>query len=233
VNADGQNANATWSAPCDTTTHAGCQGDATGAIVALQRWLDDLNRSEPPPRFLVVDAQLRLHLSASIAALNALLAASHANDSSGMDRAYLLGLAGRTWADTVVPSIVSSQQVTVINYTNSVRSERLALDQCVNCQNLLAQSAAVCAGSQTPTCQDLLDTTEGQVTSFQASLVEFAAPNSLSAKDARLQQDLAKADTALLGMEAALSTGDRAEYDSRRTSLQQALAAVSQDAAAI
>jgi hypothetical protein len=229
VNVDGQNANATWSAPCDTTTHTGCQGDATRAIVALQRWLDDLNRSEPPARFLVVDAQLRLHISGSIAGLNALLAASQANDSNGMDRAYLLAVAGRVWTDTVVPSMLSSQQVSVTTYTNSVRSQKLALDQCVNCQNLLPQSAAVCAGNQTPTCQDLLDATGGQVASFQASLVQFAAPGSLSAKDARLQQDLAKADTALIGMDAALSTGDRAAYDSRRTSLQQALALVGGD----
>jgi hypothetical protein len=35
---------------------------------------------------------------------------------------------------------------------------------------------------------------------------------------------------ALIGMDAALSTGDQASYNSRRTSLQQALASVDADA---
>jgi hypothetical protein len=53
--------------------------------------------------------------------LNALLAASQANDSNRMDRAYLLALDGRGWTDTVVPSIVASKQVSAADYTNSIR----------------------------------------------------------------------------------------------------------------
>src|SRR6202521_4959323 len=110
-------------APPQATTHTGGQVDAPRPLVVLHQWLDDLNRSEPPARFLVVDAQLRLHISGSIAGLNALLAASQANDSNGMDRAYLLAVDGRVWTDAVVPSIVSSKQVTAAAYTNSVRAQ--------------------------------------------------------------------------------------------------------------
>ena len=232
VNVDGQNANATWSAPCDTTTHTGCQGDATRAIVALQRWLDDLNRSEPPARFLVVDAQLRLHISGSIAGLNALLAASQANDSNGMDRAYLLAVDGRVWTDAVVPSIVSSKQVTAAAYTNSVRAQSSTLTSCADCQVLAGQSQIDCSQNQT-TCQYLLDGPEGLISHFQSTLVAFAAPDSLSAKDTRLQQDLGRADSALTAMRAALSTGDQAGFNAGRVSLRSALAAVTLDAAAI
>jgi hypothetical protein len=232
VNVDGQNANATWSAPCDTATHTGCQGDATRAIVALQRWLDDLNRSEPPARFLVVDAQLRLHISGSVAGLNALLAASQANDRNGMDRAYLLAADGKVWTDAVVPSIVSSKQVSVAAYTNSVRAQSSSLTSCADCQVLAGQSQIDCSQNQT-SCQYMLDGPEGLIANFQGTLAAFAAPDSLSAKDTRLQQDLARADSALIVMRAALSTGDQAGFNAGRVTLRSALAAVSLDTAAI
>jgi hypothetical protein len=232
VNVDGQNANATWSAPCDTTTHTGCQGDATRALVALHQWLDDLNRSEPPARFLVVDAQLRLHISGSIAGLNALLAASQANDSNGMDRAYLLALAGRAWTDTVVPSIVSSKQVSVAEYTNSVRAWSGSLARCADCQVLTAQNQIDCSQNQ-DLCQNMVDISDGEVAALQSAVVASAAPDSLSAKDTRLQQDLARADSALIAMRASLLTGDQAGFNAGRVTLRSALAAVSLDAAAI
>lgn len=232
VNADDVQANNTWSAPCDTTTHTGCQGDATRAIAALQRWLDDLNRSEPPARFLIVDAQLRLHISGSIAGLNALLAASQANDSNGMDRAYLLAVAGRAWTDALVPSIVSSKQVSAAEYTNSVRSQSSSLTGCADCQVLTGQSPIDCSQDQT-NCQNLLDGTDVQVASLQTAVVALAAPDAFSAKDTRLQQDLARADSALIAMRASLLTRNQAGFDAGRITLRSALAAVSLDTAAI
>jgi hypothetical protein len=231
VNDDGTKANNTWSSPCDTTQHSGCQADASRALVALQQWLTDLNRSQPPARFAVVDAQLRLHLTGSIAGLNALLAASQAGDQAGIDRAYLLALAGRLWTDAVIPSIVTSQQVDVAAYTNVVRAESSSLASCTSCQDLAGQLQIACAQSQT--CQDLVDATAGQIAGFQSTLATNASPSSLTAKDSSLQQDLAQADTAVIGMNAALSTGDQAAFNARRPMLQQALAAVNRDAAAI
>ena len=232
VGDDDATANATWSAPCDTTTHTGCQGDATRALAALRHWLDDLNRSQPPTRFLVVDSQLRLHLAASVSGLNALLAASQAQDSAGMDRAYLLALNGRAWTDAVVPSIVSSKQVSVAAYTNSVRAQSTSLTSCADCQVLTGQSQIDCLQNQ-DFCQSLLDGTELQVASLQSALVALAAPASMSATDARLQQDLARADTALIAMNAALSTGDQAAFNAGRATLRSALSAVNLDVSAV
>lgn len=229
---DDATANATWSAPCDTTTHTGCQGDATRALVALHQWLDDLNRSEPPARFLVVDAQLRLHISGSISGLNALLSAIQANDQNAMDRAYLWAAEGRAWTDAVVPGIVSSKQVSAAEYTNSVQAQSNFLTSCADCQVLTGQSSIDC--TQNPDfCDTLLGGTELQVASLQTALAAFGAPASLSAKDLRLQQDLAQADSALIGMRAALSTRDQAGFNAGRAALRPALAAVSQDVAAI
>jgi hypothetical protein len=233
VGQDDATANATWSALCDTTTHTGCQGDATRALVALQQWLDDLNRTEPPARFLVVDAQLRLHISRSISALNALLAASQANDPNGMDRAYLLGLAGRLWTDTVVPGIISSKQVNAVAYANSVRDEGNAMTSCTSCQILFGPTNLDCSQNQTPTCQDLLDATAGPVAGFQFALAASSAPASLSAEDTRLQQDLAQADSALIAMGAALSTGDQAGFNAARAKLRSAFSAVNLDVSVI
>lgn len=233
VNADDQNAIATWSAPCDTSTHTGCQADATRALVALHQWLDDLNRSEPPARFLVVDAQLRLHISGSIAALNALLVASQANDPNGMDRAYLLGLASRTWTDAVVPGIVYSKQVNAVAYVNSVRDEGNAMTGCTSCQILDGPTNLDCSQNQTPTCQDLLDATAGPVAGFQFALAASSAPASLSAADTRLQQDLAQADSALIAMRAALSTGDQTGFNAARATLRTAFSAMDLDVSVI
>jgi hypothetical protein len=231
VGDDAIKANNTWSSPCDTTQHSGCQADANGALVALQQWLSDLNRSQPPARFAVVDAQLRLHLTGSIAGLNALLAAGQAGDQAGTDRAYLLALAGRLWTDAVIPSIVSSQQVDVTGYVSVVSGQSSSLASCTSCQQLAGQSQVDCANSQA--CQDLVDAAAGQIAGFQATLAASAAPSSLTARDSSLQQDLAQADTALIGMNAALSTGDQVAFNARRSVLQQALAAVNRDAAAI
>jgi hypothetical protein len=232
VNVDGQSASATWSAPCDTTTHTGCQADATRALVVLHQWLDDLNRSEPPARFLVVDAQLRLHISGSISGLNALLVATQANDQNGIDRAYLLAAAGAAWTNAVVPSITSSKQVSAAAYTNSVRAQSSSLTNCADCQVLTAQSQIDCSQDQT-NCQTLLDGADLQVASLQSAVIALAAPDSLSAKDARLQQDLARADSALIAMRAALLTGNQAGFNAGRVTLRSALAAVSVDTAAI
>lgn len=232
VGADDTKANATWTGPCDTTVYTGCQGDATRALVALHQWLDDLNRSVPPARFLVVDAQLRLHISASISGLNALLAASQANDQNGIDRAYLLAAAGRGWTDAVVPSIVSSKQVSVAAYTNSVRAQSSSLTSCADCQVLTGQGQIDCSQNQ-DFCQNLMDGADLQIASLQAAVVALAAPDSLSAQDTRLQQDLARADSAVIAMRASLSTGNQAGFDAGRITLRSTLAAVRVDAAAI
>src|SRR4029077_14028170 len=175
--------------------------------------------------FIVIDAQLRLHISGSIAALNALLAASQANDSSGMDRAYLLGLPGREGIDTVVPGVVASKQVTAAQYTNSVRAWSVSLTRCADCQVLTAQKQIDCL-QNLDSCQNMLDVSDLQVASLQSAVVALAAPDSLSAKDTRLQQDLATADSALIAMRASLSTADQAGFDAGQVTLRAALAAV-------
>lgn len=229
---DDATANATWSAPCDTTTHTGCQGDAGRGVIALQKWLDDLNQSPPPARFAIVDGQLRQHLTAAISALNSMLAAVQAQNQDGIDRAYVVGASSRAWTDAVTPSIVSSRQVTAASYRDSVRAQSSAFTSCGDCNVLTGQSQIDCS-QNLDFCETLLDGTELQVASLQAAVAAFAAPASLTAKDASLQQDLARADSALIAMRVAVSAGDRAGFDAGRATLRVALPAVSQDVATI
>jgi hypothetical protein len=233
VNADYTSAAATWFSPCDTNQHSGCQGDATRGTLALQQWLDDLNRSEPPERFAIVDAQMRQHLTLNISALKTLLAASQAQDQAGMSRAYLSAVAGRLWADDMVPNITSSYQTTAAAYSSSLNAGKQGIDQCITCQDLAGQSAIDCSGNQASSCQDLLTATQDQIARFQAGLVGAAAPTSLAVKDSRLQLDLAQADTALMAMQSALSASDQAGFDAARISFRRALATVDRDAADI
>jgi hypothetical protein len=71
------------------------------------------------------------------------------------------------------------------------------------------------------------------VRTFQAGLVQDAAPSVLSAKDAQLQSDLAMSDTALIAMMGALLTGDQTGLGAARTSLQRATTAVDTDATSV
>jgi hypothetical protein len=79
----------------------------------------------------------------------------------------------------------------------------------------------------------MVDISDGEVAALQSAVVASAAPDSLSAKDTRLQQDLARADSALIAMAASLSTGDQAGFNTGRVTLRSALAAVSLDTGAI
>jgi hypothetical protein len=60
-----------------------------------------------------------------------------------------------------------------------------------------------------------------------------AAPSSLAAQDARLQKDLAQADTGVLAITKAELTGDQAGFDGGRLLLRQALPAINADIASI
>jgi hypothetical protein len=217
------------------TEFVACEADGNRLLPAGYQWLNDLNRIQPPATFAVAHAQLRLHVTAQIARTYALIAASRAHDAAAVDRevAVIRGHTGSAWVQTMVESIVASKQRTAPIYVSSVRTEKQGLDGCVSCQDLAGQSQYSCAGGQATSCQDLVKLTATQVLSFQAALVRTAAPNSLTAKDSRLQLDLANAAAALVTMDDALSAGDQAAFNAGRTSLQQAMPAISRDAADI
>ncbi len=223
------------SGSCASILGAECAVAASRLADALQLWLDDLNRSEPPARFAFVDAQLRRHLALAISDFNAVAAAQRSQDQRGMAEAMQAALNEKGWIDDAVSGILKSQQGTIATYKQAVRFHKQNLDQCAACEPMVSQNGVICNRDQASACQyeNEIQHTSFLVVRFEAAIIEVAAPNSLMTKDRRLQSDLAKADTALMTMTAALSVGDQAGYDTGRISLQRALAVVDQDAADI
>jgi hypothetical protein len=215
---------------CSGNEFAACDADVSLRIGVVNQIQNDLYRFEPPARFAVAVAQMRRHNALQISRLNAVLAASRAQDAAGMDRSVAAVVSGRPWMDAMFNSMLSSQQGTVAAYIGSVRDQKQNLDQCAECQELAGQNQISCAGGQAPSCQALVDSAAARVMSFQNAVVRIAAPSSLATKDYGLQVDLATADTALLTMNEALSAGDQAGFNASRVSFQQAAAAVDVDA---
>ncbi len=218
---------------CFGNQFAACDADVSLRIPVVNQIQNDLNRLEPPARFAVAVGQMRRHNALQLTGLNAVLAASRAQDAAGMDRSVAAVVSGRPWMDAMFTGVLSSQQGTVATYLGSVRNEKRNLDLCVECQDLAGQNQITCTGSQATSCQALLQGTAARVGSFQRAVVLVAAPSSMTTKDNRLQLDLARADTALVTMAEALSAGDQAGFNAGRASLQQAMAAVNVDAADI
>lgn len=214
---------------------AACEADGNRMLPLTAQFLDDLNRSQVPPRFAVVHAQLLVHIPVQSSRTKALIAASRAHDAASADRelAAINGETGAGWGSLMFSSILRSQQGTVATYIESVRSEKRGLDGCTACQDLSGPNQISCAGSQAANCEDLIATTARQVKNFQSAVVVIAAPSSLTAKDNRLQLDLGQAENALKAMVDALAAGDQSRFDAGWNSLRLAMPAVNRDAADI
>jgi hypothetical protein len=204
-----------------------CPAPGSPLITVLQLWLDDLNRSEPPVRFAVIDAQLRLHLLAEIADLNAVFAAYQAQDENSLLLANEVAMTQQHWLDDVASSIASSQPGTAATYVASVRVAFQDFSGCAACQSLISQ--VDCQGIQTTSCEYDLIYAVGEIERFQMALIRLASPSSLAAQDAHLQDDLAQVDTAVMAMATAQATGDQAAFNAGRLMLQLGLPAINAD----
>lgn len=219
----------------DGSQFAACESDASRLLPAANKFLSDLNRFHTPSRFAVADAQLRRHIIVQTSRATALIAASRAQDAAAAARevAAIQGETGDRWGQQMVSSILRSRRENAATYVETVRSEKQALDGCIECQGLAGQNQISCTVSQAATCQDLVDTTARQVRSFQAAVVVIGAPSSLTAKDSHLQLDLGEAEIAVKAMVDALATRDQAGLDTGRISFRHAMAALNRDAADI
>ena len=218
---------------CNTVQDTACPAAAARVVAALQSWLDDLNRFQTPARFATIDAQMKRHVAAAIAYLNATVAANLGKNQPGEDRSIAAAVSEREWVDRLTTSISQSSHVTNGVYTGLVRSEKSDLDGCAGCQRLIAQTPLSCDGAAATDCDSVVLDAASQVGTFQGAVVMAAAPSALTAKDALLQSDLAQSDTALIGMLGALLKGDQIGFSAGRTALGRALAAVDTDAAAV
>jgi hypothetical protein len=213
-------------------TDTGCPAVAALNTAAMLQWLDDLNRSQPPTRFAALDVLMRRHLAIAISYQNAAMTAYRAQDEKGVNAAFNTGSIELDALDMQATDIIASSQGTIVTYTAAVRLDKGLLLACFLCQGL-SQNQVTCQASQTPTCANEIAGVRLQVETFQGDLVKLYAPDSLVAKDGRLQADLVATDAALDAMASALSAGDQVSLQSGHDVLRQALNRVLSDAADI
>jgi hypothetical protein len=216
---------------CFYVGDANCVAETAVVIAALQQWLDDLNSTEPPPRFTYVAAQMSRHIARDISYLNAKVAAYRLKDQYGMNTAIAAALSEADAAQREKLDVVSSSPETIAKYVAQVQLDRSFLLACTLCQQLAGQTHVSCPASQTPSCGDQAAAVRLQVEAFQGDLVRYLAPDSLAAKHTQLQADLFAAYVALNTMESALSAGDPVSLRTGVESLQHALGQVESDAA--
>jgi hypothetical protein len=218
---------------CNTVQDTACPAAAARVVAALQSWLDDLNRFQTPARFATIDAQMKRHVAAAIAYLNASAAATLAKNQPALDRSIAAAVSEREWVDRVTASISHSSYATTAAYSGLVKAEKSDLDKCAGCLRLIAQTPLSCDGTAATDCDSLVLDASSQLSTFLSAVVLDAAPSNVKAKDSQLQSDLGQGDTALITMMGDLLKGDQAGFSAGRTALGQALAAVDRDAAAV
>ena len=227
--------NTTWSNPCDETVHTGCLADATRSVPLLQHWLDGLDRANAPARFAIVDAELKQNLNRAISALTAMEADARAQNNSAVTRDYLIGLYTANWVSVIAPAIWTSQQVTASEYRDIVSATVVhQIEACIaSCALFVSSDSGSCVTNGGTPCTAMFDDVSGIYLTFLSALVQNAAPDSLSAKDARLQGDMAQADAVLLTMRLAVAANDQVGINSGVAQLKSITVHIEQDAVAI
>lgn len=209
MSADEQKLLSSQSHHCLTIDDASCPAAAAVLMDALQQWLDDLTRFQPPARFAYVHVQMRRHLELIVEDLIALVAANRAHNQDRMDTALEAGINERDAVESEAADIIASSQGTIAVYVAGVRFDRTNLFACDLCHQLVSQKEVSCKAGQTPSCVDEIAAMRLQLETFQGDLVRVSAPESLTEKDARLEADLFAADAAIGEMASALSAGDQ------------------------
>ncbi|HEV2216521.1 MAG TPA: hypothetical protein VGV88_03005 [Candidatus Dormibacteraeota bacterium] len=223
---------------CLDVTSATCGPRMATIKSAAQKWLADLQATPAPPRFAVIDRQMRLHLAAMISELNAVTAAIaagklNASNGGGFDP-------GTThealWLDRIANAIVYSKTTTPTLYREVVNAQKLSLESCALCQEIGDSAFSDCADPATGICWHEVGTVFDQMAVVLGATVQSGAPTELGSQDSRLQSDLATADTALLNMETAIFIGSPTGVSglpSDRATYKRALLAIEADIAAI
>lgn len=236
VSGDEQQFLTTNSFTCASFDDTTCLPQVALADAATLQWLDDLNRSQPPARFVAVSAVMRRHLALVLSDDTAFIAAFKAQVVNGKAKAASAAIVTEMVVlERVAGDVAGSSRGTAAVYTADVDFQETFLLGCAVgvCQSLVNQSVVSCHVDQTPTCFDDSAAVRLQLETFIEDLVKVSAPDSLLQKDASLQADLVAAYSALDAMETALSAGDEVEFQAGAGALRQELARVDVDARSI
>ena len=215
--------NASTSDNCNTIDDKLCAAAIGRVVPRLQSWLDDLTAFRTPAQYAVLDAQLRLHLKEVIVELNSAVMFQKANDQRGFALAMSAALYERGWMDPATFTITGTYAKVAGSHQDAVNVARQALLNCMNstpapadfgCSHLAAGES--CAGAAAAQCEDDVQAAATQLEMFLVGLTQNPAPSSLRVKDAKLQADLARADTALLEITDAILHEDATRLQTSR-----------------
>src|SRR5207248_6134881 len=221
------------SAHCDSITDAGCPAAIDKVSTNLAAWQQDLKEFKTPPRFIQIDAMLRGHLAAAVAAGNAAKAAQKAGNVALFDAAAAEHLSVRAFIVELAAAIADTRVLPAASYTSGVTDQKDLLASCTPCAPYLVTPPITCTKGQLAACVGDAVAVDAQIYDFETAIVQGAAPAALAAKDGTLQKDLVNADSALLAMVRAGLAGDPAAFNSAAASAQASISAVSADAASI
>ena len=225
---------------CNTIQDTGCEAAINVVVPTLQKWVGDLNSfQKTPSQFVVIDGQLRRHLNALTADLNAAVSFQKAGNEKGFNPAMNAALYERAWIDPAMFAIVGSYPRAAATYHDAFRLTKQSLAACVNgtpapadlaCTALMAN---VCTSGDAATCESSVQSADTQIQNFLIALLQNPAPSSLSTKNAQLLADLGQADTALIATTDAVLHGNATQVGAGQTSYAAAIFAADADASAI
>jgi hypothetical protein len=233
VSADEQQFLITNNFSCSSFNDTTCLPKTAVADAATQKWLDDLNRSQPPARFVALNAVMRRHLALVLSDDATYIAAFKAADANGRKASTAAILAEMAVLERLAGDAAASSRGTAAAYAADVLLQWTVLFGCQACQPLVSQNLASCQASHAQSCIDDIAAARLKLETFMEDLVKVSAPDALVQKDGSLQLDLVTAYSALDAMETALSAGDQVAFEAGLAALGQALARVDADATSI
>lgn len=224
------------STDCVKFTDPACASAVAITQAAAEKWLVDLRSNPAPEQFKVIDRQLRLHLTTTIAMLT-LASAAIKSGSEAAFSAVLDHASGHEapWFDRMANAIVYSNAVSAADFKEGVAAQKLSLESCALCGEVGTSTFTDC-NSATNLCPMEVSSVSDQIAVVLASTVQFAAPSEFADQASRLESDLADADTALLDIEVAILSGAPPENTglvSNLSAYHRAFSAIQSDIASV
>jgi hypothetical protein len=219
---------------CASFDDATCLPNVALADAATLQWLDDLNRNQPPARFVALNAVMRHHLGLVLSDDTTFVAAFKAGIANGNAKAASAAIVVEMAVlERLAGDAAASSRGTAAAYSADVLFQSTALLGCSACPSLVIQNLGSCQVELASSCIADIATARLKLETWIEDLVKVSAPDSLVQKDASLQLDLTTTYAALDALEIAVSAGDQVGFEAGLAALRQQLARVGADAASI
>jgi hypothetical protein len=218
---------------CNTIQDTACKIAYDKVRGNLVIWLNDMDGFKAPLQFVQIDLLLRHHLAQAMVEGDAGIVAQQAGNATLFDTAFTAHFNERGVIDSIAAAVANTVVVTASAYSADVHNQISQFASCTPCAQYPGPSAINCSGPQIYNCVDDVVAVDTQIYTFEAAVVQGAAPSSLAAADSRIQADLVNADSALLAMIKAGLSGDLPGFTAARSSLQRAVSALDIDGSAV